>query len=1301
MKNKIALFFCLILTLDLFASLDTKFYNINSMYGISMRKITSISKDEKGFIWGASKMGILRVTEGDCRIYQLPYIATDIVSVNLIYSYSGLYAYTNNGQLFRYDKLHDQFTLFTNLREYIDDKYLSVYKIIGSDDGCLWMACTRGLYKLKNDTMVIAVETGNQVRNILFSDNESLIYTTDTEIKQINIKTKKTCIIYNSKVGIDMNISSLLHDKKSNRLWVGTFSSGLHFINLETKKQHKIAIPNFPRQPILALEANTDSTYLVGIDGKGVWELNREGDAVLNVYKENIDNPSSLQGDGVYDILCDENNRVWVSTYSGGLSFFEQKPVALHHITHQINQLNSLVNNNVNRVIEDRDDNIWFATNNGISRWDRENNKWDTFLHNKLDDAQAFLSLCEDNDGNIWAGTYSSGIYILNGKTGRQMNHFNPEDTSSESPCKFIFDIFKDSQGDIWIGGIESNVLCYLAKEKRFRSYPKLPVNSFHELTSGKVLGTCSHGLLLFDKNSGKVKTMLDGYIVLDCAILNNDIWIATAGDGLLKYNIETNEIKQYTTKSGILSNYINSIIYSNGNLILGTENGLCKYNIADNSVYTYPSIFSFSKLSYNTSARCGLKSGEFVWGTNNGAIIFDPTTFFNTKLKGKIYFQDINISGRSIREIPEMMTEPIDELDSIKLNYDQNVFSLELLPIGISVSQCKFSWKMEGIDLDWSIPTSLRTVTYTNLPDGQFTFKVRMYDNSFTQIIDERFIHIHIVPPFWRTWWFLLITIVGIVLIVLVLINFYIKHLKQIHAEDKIRFFTNMAHDIRTSLTLINAPIEELNKERNLSESGHYYLNLATEQSDRLTFVATQLLDIQKVDIGKGQLFLTMTDIVKLVRLRIMMFETSARKNQIELVFSTDQESYSTAIDEIKMEKVVDNLLSNAIKYSLSGGKVEVRLNCMEKEWILCVKDYGLGISENAQKKLFREFYRGDNAVNSRMVGSGIGLLLTKNYVSMHQGQISIESKEHVGSFFKIVVPYKIVDQSDCIIADETPTEAQETLATPTIVVEDPNAETQDQQKKKWHLMLVEDNSDLQGFMKHAFQKQYIISTASNGKEAWEMIEKEAPDLVISDIMMPVMDGFEFCRLMKSTFTTSHIPIILLTSLSEKTHELEGLGLGADDYITKPFDMKLLEQRILSIVRNREVVKNRILKFSGKAIESYEPILTNEQNDQFVKRAIEVVQKNMDNSEFGKDDFAKEMFVSTSLLYKKLKSLTGQSPVDFIRTMRINHGMELLRTGKYSITEISEACGFSSATYFGTVFKKHFGKAPSDMFDK
>lgn len=1300
MKYIIFFFVSLCYAVNVSASLDTRFYHINSIYGISMRKITSICKDKKGFIWGASKMGILRVTEGDYRIYQLPYITTDIISVNLTYSRSGLIAYTNNGQLFRYDELQDRFILIINLREYIEDKYLNIHKVIIDDNGCLWVACTKGLYKLKNNSLVIVAEGSNQVRNILFRNNESLIYTTNTEIRQINIKTKEISLIYESNGGMDMNISALFHDEKFNRLWIGTFSTGLHFIDMETRKQHKIAIPNFPSQPILAIEENTNTTFLIGIDGKGIWELDKGGNSVLKIYNQDIDNPSSIRGNGVYDILCDENKRIWVSTYSGGLSFFEQEPMVLNHITHQINQPNSLVNNNVNRIIEDKEGNIWFATNNGISRWNRVINKWDTFLHNKPDDAQTFLSLCEDNDGNIWAGTYSSGVYILNGKTGKQMKHLNTENNSSEFTCKFIFDTFKDSEGDIWIGGIQSHVLCYLAKERRFVSYSKRPISSFLELEPGKVLGTCSYGLLLFDKALHKVESILEGYIVLDCVVLNNEIWIATGGDGLLNFNMETREVKKHTIESGILSNYINSIVYTNGNLMLGTENGLCKYNIANNSVYTYSSVFSLSKLSYNTSARCKLSSGELAWGTNDGVIIFDPDTDFNTSLKGKIFFQDISISGRSIREIPELIKEPIDELKSIKLNYNQNVFSLEMLPIDISTSQSKFSWKMEGVDRDWITPVNLQTATYANLPNGEFTFKVRMYDSSLTQVIDERSLNIHIVPPFWGTWWFQLIVIVIIGTIFFLLIKLYIKHLKQLHAEDKIRFFTNMAHDIRTSLTLINAPIEELNKEKNLSANGHYYLNLATEQSGRLTFVTTQLLDIQKVDIGKGQIFLTMVDIVKLIRQRILMFKTAAEKNQVELIFSSDNESYQTAIDEIKIEKVVDNLLSNAIKYSLKGGKVEVRLSCDEKEWVLSVKDYGLGISENAQKKLFREFYRGDNTVNSRMVGSGIGLLLTKNYVSMHQGKISIDSKERMGSLFKIVIPYKTVNQADLKITSEKVTEQPITPESVVHPVEISTYKEQDQSIKKQTLMLVEDNTDLQEFMEHAFQEQYTIFTASNGKEAWEMMEKKAPDLVISDVMMPVMDGFEFCRQMKSTFETSHIPIILLTSLSEKTQELEGLGLGADDYITKPFDISLLNQRIRTILKNREIIKERALKLIGSNEQTNHPILANKMDDKFVKKALDVVRSNIGNSEFGKDNFANEMFVSTSLLYKKLKALTGQSPVDFIRVIRMNHAVEMLKSREYTITEISEACGFSSTTYFGTVFKKHFGKSPSEMFN-
>lgn len=604
----------------------------------------------------------------------------------------------------------------------------------------------------------------------------------------------------------------------------------------------------------------------------------------------------------------------------------------------------------------------------------------------------------------------------------------------------------------------------------------------------------------------------------------------------------------------------------------------------------------------------------------------------------------------------------------------------------------------MEGLDTKWSQPTNIPIINYTNIPSGVFELKIKMYDSSISQTIDERSLTIKIVPPFWKTWWFGLIVFILIVSILFFTLKIYINRLKQRHTEDKIRFFTNTAHDIRTSLTLINAPIEELNKEKNLSEKGQYYLNLATEQSGRLSFVATQLLDFQKVDIGKGQIFLIMTDIVKLVSRRKSMFAAAAKKQNISLELQSDKESYITAVDELKIEKVVDNLISNAIKYSHPNSKIEIRLVCEDDKWTLAVKDYGLGISDKAKDKLFKEFYRGDNVVNSKMVGSGIGLLLVKNYVSMHNGNVSLDSKENSGSTFTITIPYKEVsDVLQAIVSDEE--KPEETIVPDNDFSALDTLEKEVGSEKKIHILIVEDNNDLQTFLKYSLQEQYNVTTADDGEEAWTIIQKKMPDLVVSDIMMPNMDGFELCRLMKSTFQTSHIPVIMLTALSEKTKQLEGLGLGADDYITKPFDVSLLTQRIKTIIKNREMVREKALKLITRTDEE-QPIFINELNDQFVKKAYEVVNSNISNSEFGKEEFASSMNVSSSLLYKKMKSLTGLSPIDFIKTIRLNQSLELLQSRKYTVTEVSELCGFSSIGYFSTVFKKHFGKSPTEILE-
>ncbi|MDP4271702.1 MAG: hybrid sensor histidine kinase/response regulator transcription factor, partial [Bacteroidota bacterium] len=650
-----------------------------------------------------------------------------------------------------------------------------------------------------------------------------------------------------------------------------------------------------------------------------------------------------------------------------------------------------------------------------------------------------------------------------------------------------------------------------------------------------------------------------------------------------------------------------------------------------------------------------------------------------------------LSLAGRSIRG---SLSTPLDSLQELSLNYNQNTLNLELLSIG-NIFGAKYSWKLEGLDNEWNQPSGNHFINYSNIPSGDYLLKIKLYDSSLSKVIAERTLNLTIVPPFWKTWWFRLFLFLLTVGIIYFILNYYIERLKQQHTEEKVRFFTNTAHDIRTSLTLIKAPIEELTKELNLSDAGRHYLSLATEQARRLSTVVTQLMDFQKVDIGKEQLSLSMVDVVKLVEHRSMMFESCAKSKNIDLQFDSDQECYQSAIDESMMEKIIDNLISNAIKYSHPDSRVQISLRCNPDIWTLEVQDHGIGISKKAQRQLFREFYRGENAINSKIVGSGIGLLLVKNYVALHGGDISCESQENEGSTFKLVIPFKEM------VEDETSAKGIISESLPYVIPEK-GSQIQMQQeelpKREMRILIVEDNDDLRNFMRYPLQTEFEVLLAEDGVEAWEMIQKEMPDLVVSDVMMPNMDGFELCRLMKSTYETSHIPLIMLTALSGKAEQLHGLGLGADDYLTKPFDMTLLVQRIKSIIRNRAAVKEKALKLIKVPTSNNDQILTNELNDKFLKKMSEVVRANISNSEFGKDDFAAAMNVSSSLLYKKVKALTDQSPTDFIKVVRLDYAQELLQSRKYSVTEVSELCGFSSIGYFSTVFKKHFGKSPTEI---
>jgi signal transduction histidine kinase/CheY-like chemotaxis protein/ligand-binding sensor domain-containing protein/AraC-like DNA-binding protein len=1276
-------------------TINTKFYSINTMFGISVRETYSICSDNNGFIWVSSKTGILRLTENDYRLYPIPYQMA-VISSKLLYKNNLLFVYANDGQVFGYNPIRDRFVLLMHIGELLKNKFLYVHTIQVDDQGTFWIATSSGLYKYQNQKLSLAGSQNIDVKDITWYDNTHLIVGNTSQVYMLNTCNSKEDLLF--RFSKSLNLSKFYFDRAQRKIWIGTVSSGLFSYDLNKQTLSQFSADVFPKQPILAMTVNSDSTLMIGVDGQGIWKIHRgKKDCVIDVFKEDIDDFYSLRGDGVYDIFCDQNKRVWTATFSGGISFFDQTSSGITQISHAINNTNSLCNNYINKIVEDSKGNIWFATNNGIAKWDVKKNRWVTYYHNNQKQAQVFLSLCEDDRGNIWAGTYASGVYVIDENSGHEIAHYDQNAANSPISNNFIQDIYKDSQGDLWMGGAGGNIVCYLVKGEKFLTYQGQPLTSFVEYSPGKLLLSCSYGLCLLDKKTGNETILQQDFLPLNIVVSDEKAWIATRGDGLIVCDLKSMQKRKFTITSGLPSNFINGIVKIDGYLWLATETGLCKFNLNDYSVITYSSLLPLYRASFNRNAQCRLKNGNLILGTNNGAIMFQPDVIKNIASKVKLYLQDLTISGVSVKENPGINLKiPLDSLKEIKLYYNQNTFTLELLPLGMNTSDLKFSWQLKGFDQDWSHPSNQKIITYTNLSSGNYILKIRLYDNSMTHAIAERSVDIRIIPPVWARWWFVSFLFLLVAGIVYLSVRYYINRLKQIHAEDKVRFFANTAHEIRTSLTLINAPIEELNKEESISATGKYYVRLATEQSKRLSQIVTSIMDFQKIDVGKEKIVFRTTDIVNMVSFQKMMFESYAQTKNIELIFYSNVSAYVSGVDEIIMEKVIGNLISNAIKYSHPNSQIQLNLNCYPEFWTLEVIDHGIGMSEKAQRNLFNEFYRGENAINSMIIGSGIGLLIAKKHVKLHGGVISCTSRENIGSCFCIKIPYKEVKDDNVLL--QVFSNQTEPVGTKSDLISEPLEPTSDKQLKKMRLLIAEDNTDLQNFLTHALREEFEVDTAEDGRIAWELVQKEMPDLVVSDIIMPNMDGFELCRLIKSTYQTAHIPVVLLTALSEQTEQLHGLGLGADDYLTKPFNVTLLLQRIKSIIQNRLIIREKALKLIDG--DNNTPILINENNDKFVKHAVAVVHEHIEETGFGKEEFAFAMNVSSSLLYKKLKSLTNQSPNEFIKCIRLNYAIELLKSRKYSVTEISELAGFASVGYFSTVFKKYFGKLPTEVID-
>lgn len=1258
---------------------EIRAYRFNDLYGTDIQYTTEACQDNNGFVWISGRSGIMRCTENDCHLYQLPFQTLGMSAIRITYTQSKLWAYAEDGQLFLYNAIRDRFDLVAQLHLLSKDPFFRVKKLLLDQSGRFWIGDSHSLYEYHKGIMKRA-KPSIEVNEMIWYNKDHLLIGNSSGIWIKNIHNGAQKSLCNYKNITNFSVNKMLLDSKNQKLWIGTQSNGLICYDFKTKRTQYCEATRHSPYPILALTQNSDSTLLVGIDGQGIWELSGKSGKVLNVYNENVDNPYSIPSNSIYDLFCDRENRIWICTYAGA-AYYEQKRHPVKQIAHIINQPNSLANNHINCILENRSGNLWFATNNGLCLWEKKKDKWRTFYNEKHNQAHVFLSLCEDGDGVLWAGSYSSGLLLIDQNSGTNLTSKINKLKGYNQLCKSIFCITKDSQGDIWMGGSDGNTSCFLSREKIFKSYDIKNIFSIVEWKKNQMLLMCVDGVHLLNKKTGSQETLLKRRALNDMLLINDQLCLASYGEGLIGYNLRERKVEYITKKEGLPSNYLNSILYKENHLWLGTENGLCCFRPTDRKVVTSSSIQGLPNLSFCQRARYSLQNGEIIFGTHSGGIQFDSKTFNQEKQKGHIFYDNLYIMGRSIVQdtIEYPLKTPLDKVQELSLPYNQNTISIKLLALGLPTSEAKISWKLEGFDSQWSQASLSQQISYTNLPTGQFRLKIRLYGTSPDRWLNEREILITIAPPFWQTGWFTIIILALTGATFYALFRIYINRIKKRHAEEKIHFFANIAHELRTSITLITLPIEELVKEEKLSTHGQSYLQMALKQVRQLSTVVTQLLDFQKADTEKEPLFLEMIDLVTLLKSRCAMFELQAKNKELSILFTSNKDKYTTGIDGTKIERIIDNLLSNALKYSLPGQQIEVDFQATESSWKVRITDYGIGINTTAQKKLFQEFYRSENAINSKTIGSGIGLLLTRKYILMHKGTINYQSEENKGSTFTVEIPFQKI--------------ANHNNRTKEITKEDKEIS---HGKHDTDIVIVEDNEELRLFLKTALQENYNVVTACDGIEAMECIERQVPDLIISDVLMPRMNGFELCQKLKSTYEYSHIPVLLLTALSDKTEQIHGLGLGADDYLTKPFDMALLQQRIKSITNNRRIIREKALKIIQEPNE--EPIMVNKLNDQFVKKALSIVYANLSNSEFNKDSFASEMNVSTSLLYKKIKSFTDQAPSDFIKSIRLNHALELLKSHQYSVTEVGELCGFSSTAYFSTAFKKHFGKTPTEI---
>ena len=1337
-KRIIALisFLCYIVCWTQAADEHYYFKNLSIKDGLSQTTVNAIMQDKKGFMWFGTKGGLSRYDGMSFRNFKRDMNDNHSLGNNFVTCLyedkkGNIWVGTDAGGYIYYParEIFAPFNLQSKENIQIDR---TVSAISGDKEGRVWIAVeTQGLFcydpqkeQLHNYTLnsfsanVQSVTSDNSGTIWVGFYGSGLFYSKD------NLKTLHPYL--SPKDGEEVfkdDVIMKIVPGAYNCIYISSIRKGVQELNLTSGNLRSLLLMDETGEMVYSrdLLVNSDNELWIGTES-GVYIYNLRTNKYVHLHSSK-DDPYSLSDNAVYSLCEDSEGGIWVGSYFGGVDYYP-KSYTYFEKYYPKDGDNNLHGKRVREFCEDNKGILWVGTEDGgLNRFDPKTKTFSFFAP-----SSGFTNihgLCMVGD-KLWVGTFSKGLKIVDTNTGNILKTYQKNasprslidnsifaicrtttgdiylgtmfgllryneqtddfDRIEELAGRFVYDIKEDSGGNLWLATYVNGAYCYNVNEKKWKNYVHNESNK-ESLPYDKVLS-------IFEDS-------------------HRQIWLTTQGGGFCLFHPETETFTSYNSSNGLPNDVVYQIVEdAEGLFWLTTNSGLVRFNPETKQVKGYTTANGLLGDQFNYRSSYKDETGAIYLGSIDGFVVFNPKTFTENKSLPPVVITDFMLFNKEVRADEENtpLEKSITFSDSITLQANQNSFSFRIAALGYQVPKMnKLMYRLDGFDKDWITVGESPIVTYSNLWHGDYVFRVKASNSDGIWGAEEHLLYIHILPPFYLSFWayciYILLFIVGSVYAFWYFrqrsSRLHRRQLEKFEQEKereiynaKIDFFTNVAHEIRTPLTLIKGPLENILLKKHLDPETHEDLNIMQHNTERLLNLTNQLLDFRKVESQGYSLNFTKCDITNILKETYMRFSSLSRQKGLDFNLELPEENFCAHVNREAFTKIISNLLNNGMKYADSYMHIKLEVDIEIQAFYVVTKNDGVIIPDEMKEEIFQPFVRFSQKEEGKLAtGAGIGLALSRSLAELHRGTLVMAPGEDA-NVFVLTLPI-IQDTVITLDSDMENMDAELQTEASGEQYSDDKSEGKQSKESKHMVLVVEDNPEMLAFIERQLSSQYAVVTATNGREALEALDGNFVNLVVSDVVMPLMDGFELCKTIKSNVGYSHIPVILLTAKTNIQSKIEGMELGADSYIEKPFSPEYLLAVVSNLINNREKLRRDFAKSPFVAVNT---MALTKADEEFIKKLNEIILSNLSNQEFSMDDMAESLNMSRSSFYRKMKGVLDLSPNEYLRIERLKRAAQLLKEGESRINEICYMVGFSSSSYFSKCFLKQFGVLPKDF---